>query len=186
MMMRFNFQKALQASAVLLNAVRWKRMSYMRLLKLLYIANRESLKETGRVIVPDHFVAMKNGPVLSGLLDVIKDQHPLSRFWNKYVIRSNYEIELQDDPGNDLLSRHDVAKLTAVAEAHQAESDWDIVELTHQFPEWASKAPGDSSVPIQLEDILKAIGRGDQAEEIVLAAKESAAFDEIFTARSPC
>ncbi len=42
--MQFNFEKALQASAVLLNTAQSKRMSYLRLLKLLYIANRESLK----------------------------------------------------------------------------------------------------------------------------------------------
>ncbi len=136
--------------------------------------------------MPDHFFAMKHGPVLSELLNVIKDQHHLSHLWNKHVSRKNFEIELLSDPGNDKLSRYDVAKLTAVAEAHQARSDWDLVDLTHQFSEWASKAPGGSSVPIPLEDVLEAIGRSDQAEDIVRQAKESAAFDRIFDASSSC
>ncbi len=43
-------EKTIQAIGVLFRADRVKRMNYMRLLKLLYIADRESLQETGRPI----------------------------------------------------------------------------------------------------------------------------------------
>lgn len=39
-------------------------MSYLRMLKLLYLADRESLKETGHTITGDRVVAMEHGPVL--------------------------------------------------------------------------------------------------------------------------
>ena len=61
---RFNFERALQASAYLLR-LDGKRMGYLRLLKLLYIADREWLAETGESITGDRAYAMKYGPVLS-------------------------------------------------------------------------------------------------------------------------
>ena len=61
---RFHFERALQASAYLLRLDR-KKMSYLRLLKLLYIADREWLAETGESITGDRAYAMKQGPVLS-------------------------------------------------------------------------------------------------------------------------
>ena len=46
---RFDFHKTLQASGVLLS-LDANRMAYIRLLKLLYIADREWLAEAGRTI----------------------------------------------------------------------------------------------------------------------------------------
>src|SRR5579883_936446 len=64
MTFRFDFQKTLQASGVLLG-LDANRMAYVRLLKLLSIADRELLAETARTITGDEAVALKNGPVLS-------------------------------------------------------------------------------------------------------------------------
>jgi uncharacterized phage-associated protein len=44
-------------------------MNYMRLLKLLYIAERETLGRTGRPIVGGPVTAMERGPVLLEVLD---------------------------------------------------------------------------------------------------------------------
>ena len=68
MKFRFNFAKTLQASAVLLRRDD-KRMSRLRLLKLLYFADRELLVAKVRTITGDSVVAMKYGPVLSQTYD---------------------------------------------------------------------------------------------------------------------
>jgi hypothetical protein len=46
-----NVEKAIQAVGVLFRNDRVRRMNYMRVLKLLYIADREALGETGRPII---------------------------------------------------------------------------------------------------------------------------------------
>ncbi len=46
-------------------------MSYMKLIKLLYLADREALARWGRPITTDTYVAMKHGPVLSYILNLI-------------------------------------------------------------------------------------------------------------------
>ena len=46
-------------------------MSYMKLIKLLYLADREALLRWGRPITFDAYVSMDRGPVLSSVLDLI-------------------------------------------------------------------------------------------------------------------
>ena len=71
MTFRFHFEKTLQASAVLLG-LDGGRMDRIRLLKLLYIVDRELLAEIGRPLTGDMAIAMKHGPVLSQVYDLIK------------------------------------------------------------------------------------------------------------------
>ena len=64
---RFHFEKTLESVGVLLRKECSKRMNYMKLLKLLYICDRECIKNHNRPITGDRVVAMKRGPVLSHL-----------------------------------------------------------------------------------------------------------------------
>lgn len=64
--------KAMQAAAVLLNTEQSQQMSYHRLLKLLYIADKKHLKATGRPITGGHMVATDKGPLSSPIYDGIK------------------------------------------------------------------------------------------------------------------
>jgi uncharacterized phage-associated protein len=73
MHLRFHFEKSLQAAGVLLH-LEGGRMPYMRLLKLLYIADREMLAETAKPVTGDRAYAMKNGPVLSHVYALIKGE----------------------------------------------------------------------------------------------------------------
>ena len=57
---RFDFDKTLQAAGVLLDADD-NHMEFMRLVKLLYIADRELLATTGRTLTGDRVVALKTG-----------------------------------------------------------------------------------------------------------------------------
>ena len=55
---QFNRAKAIQATAFLLKTRPSHKDSYMRLLKILYVADRESLQETGTTITGDKFISM--------------------------------------------------------------------------------------------------------------------------------
>src|SRR5207249_3792384 len=69
---RFNERKATQAAAHLLR-LRGGSMSYLKLIKLLYLADREALLRWGRPISTDCYMAMDRGPVLSRVLDLATD-----------------------------------------------------------------------------------------------------------------
>ena len=73
MRLPFNEKKATQAAAYLLR-LRGGRMSYMKLIKLLYLADRISLNRRGRPITTDRYVSMDRGPVLSRTLNLITEE----------------------------------------------------------------------------------------------------------------
>jgi len=177
---RFEIRKTIQAAAELLRLERARQMNYMRLLKLLYIADRESLKETGRPITGDRAVAMERGPVLSTVLDLIKGQHIESPTWSKYLRKEGYHLELQEDPGKGGLSRYEIGKLQEISRRYEDCDEWDMVAIAHEFEEWKRNDPGKSSRPIPLDDILSAIGRAGDRESIIEDARDEAIFDRFF------
>ena len=71
MLRQFSVERTAQAAAVLLRRADGHRMPYIRLLKLLYVADRESVRGTGFPITGDDPCAMRRGPVLSITHDLI-------------------------------------------------------------------------------------------------------------------
>jgi len=175
----FRFAKALQAAAFLL-ARHGGSMNYMRLLKLLYIADRESLKETGYPITGDHVVAMERGPVPNPTYDLIRGKHRRNLQWDEFMERESYRIKLVKDPGKGGLSDYEVRKLEEISDRYDACDEWDMVQLTHQFPEWRKNDPGTSSRPIPIEDILEAVGRSADLAAIAQDEADLAAYDQVF------
>jgi len=178
----FNQVKTAQATAFLLNRSHRHRKSYMKIIKLLYIADKESLKETGRPITGDRFVAMKKGPVLSEVYDLIKGKSSGSPAWNKFF-RTHaglFEIELVGDPGTGKLNRYETDKLNEVWERYKNHGKWRVVDLTHDFPEWKKNDPGESMKPIPLSDVLEAVGASHRQANIERDAAEQRAFNHLF------
>jgi uncharacterized phage-associated protein len=90
-----------QAAAVLLKEAGGK-MTRLRLLKLLYIADRESIAETFQPITGDDVVAMDHGPVLSKTYRLIRRElQPGNVIWDKYIAQDgNRNHALVDHPGD--------------------------------------------------------------------------------------
>jgi uncharacterized phage-associated protein len=184
MLILFPFKplKTIQASAVLLKTTAARRMSRLRLLKLLYIADRECLKEFGQPITGDRAVAMKNGPVLTHTYDLIKGQDFAATEWEKFFRPSGKrDIELTADPGLGKLSQSEISKLQAIAQQFEDEDDWAVAEFTHTFPEWIKNKPANnSSKPIPLDDVLEAVGLISHKQELIQAARGVAAVHQLF------
>ena len=182
-MFAFKFDKAIQAAAYLLRREPSREMNYMRLIKILYIADRESIRQTGRPITGDRVAAMKQGPVLSELLDLIKGTHLDCPKWGSFVQRDTYNVRLVGEPGLANLSRFDIEMLERVAEERRSHDEWEMVEFTHKFPEWQKNAPeGDSRNWISFADILDAVGRSADLPLIEEEAKADCAFMRLFGA----
>src|ERR1700692_2783749 len=96
---KLDVRKTVQAVAVLLHSDRCDRMSYLRLLKLLYIADRESLAETGRSMTGARFLAMPPGPVLSEVYNLVAAAPRDAAGWSEFLRKDGYQLELFHDPG---------------------------------------------------------------------------------------
>jgi len=181
---RFNERKATQAAAHLLR-LRGGRMSYLKLIKLLYLADREALLRWGRPISTDRYVSMDRGPVLSRVLDLATDGDVpgAPSIWAASISApGNYEVELKADAGDDELSEAEIEILDAVFAQHGRKSRWDLVKLTHALPEWID--PRGGAIAIAYRDVLKAGGKSDL--EIAAIEEELAELAETDLLLAPC
>jgi len=154
-------------------------MSYLKLMKLLYIADRKALVELGRPITFDRFVSMKHGPVLSRTLNVMK-RKVTADYWSQYISPPDYyELHLLTaEPPREKLSRAEEAILDSVFQEYGHYDKYDLRDLTHTFPEW--KDPGDSSEDISLHELLRGQGlTDDEASAIEGSLADDAALDEL-------
>lgn len=177
---RLNLRKTIQATGVLLRRERGSRMNYMRLLKVLYIADRECLRQLGHTITRDRYVAMERGPVLSTVLDLVKDRDMRAKFWTKFFRTCGYQIEMTSHPGLGTLSKAEIDILHAVSEKYEGFDEWDMVKECHTFPEWVDNQPPEGSVrDIPLAETILAVGRKEDAEHILEEESASSAFDRL-------
>jgi uncharacterized phage-associated protein len=179
---KFNEIKTTQAAAYLIKK-RGGEKSYMKLIKLLYFADREALTAWGRPITFDRYVSMDHGPVLSQTYELITDGVPPGQdsAWIEHIKNTpNYSVSLIKDPGIAELSQAEMKLLDKIFSEYGSKNRWDLVEIVHQLPEWEN--PHGSSIPIQYSDILKAANKTPLEISAVESELESLAFaHEIFT-----
>ncbi|HEY8748100.1 MAG TPA: Panacea domain-containing protein [Tepidisphaeraceae bacterium] len=174
--------KIAQAAAVLLKTETAWRMSRLRLLKLLYIADREALTERARPITGDKPVAMDHGPVLSQTYDLIKGTDYASPQWERFMKTEGREVTLVEDPGVGKLTRYEITKLQEVASRYKECDDWAVADLTHSFPEWIKNQPAKgTSKPIPLDDLLDATGHAQDKDHLIETERAETAFQRLIS-----
>jgi len=159
----FNEQKVAQMSAFFLNQSDGKKLSNLKLMTLLYIAERESVREFGYPMSEDKFLSMPHGPVLSMTLELmngnIESQPNGWEFWvsdkeNHEMSLRNQFISLED---LDELSCAELELLQGVWNQFGTMDKWQISKWTHDnCVEW--KNPHGSILPIEFQDIARAVG----------------------------
>jgi uncharacterized phage-associated protein len=181
-MMQFDEIKATQAAALVLQ-LRGGQMHYIKLIKLLYLADREALLRWGITITTDRHVSMDNGPVTSRILSLITEDRP-KPIWSQYVSPplGEYEVKLLKEAPRDRLSRAETNLIYEIFTQYGHRNRWDLVDnVMHKLPEW--KNPQGSSIPISLRDILEASGENEDEIRAVIREIQSVADDEDRLAR---
>jgi uncharacterized phage-associated protein len=155
-------------------------MNYMKLVKMLYFADRKSIEEYEYPITFDNFSDMPHGPVVSTTLDLIKNNCESAEIWNTYFEKNRYLIRLKDSyPKLKKLSPADVEILEQVYVENEKLTPFQIAEKSEKLPEW--KDPDGSSFPISLMDLLIAMGNDEsEAKRIQLQIMQSSELDFIF------
>ncbi len=177
MSLAFNEQKATQTVAAFLKLGKG-RLNVLKLVKLVYLADRLALVTGGRPITFDQFFSLPKGPVVSSTLNLINDEPDPNepRYWHRFISeRMQYEIALRADPGAADLSRFEEQIIEQIYGQYGQLDQWALVKLTHKLPEWSD--PGLSSIPIHIHEILEAEGFSpDVAKEIEHALEHESAL----------
>ena len=153
---QYNETKAAQVAFLLLK-LRGGTMSYLKLMKLMYLIDRTALIKWGRSVTFDSIVSMDNGLVLSETYNlIIEDIRPNSNsIWQDYISEPvNYEISAKDrETDFDELSDAEEELIRQTFEQYGKLSRWELVDnVHHKLPEWVD--PHGSSIPLTYRDIL--------------------------------
>jgi len=148
-------QKTTEAAALLIQ-LSGGRIRYIKLLKLLYYADREAFAQWERPITYDNYAAMTYGPVLSSTYDLIKGNSN-GKYWNRYIITNGYFVHLRDDPpAFKKLSPAEIDLIHKIFEEYSLIDPFELSKQSHDLPEY-KKPPRGSSVPIPLSELLEAL-----------------------------
>lgn len=181
---RFREDKTTQAAAQLLR-LRGGRMSHLKLIKLLYLLDREALLRWGRPVTYDWYYSMPHGPVLSFTLDLINGGGAApggESYWSRYIAeRTGHEVQLREgsEAPRDQLSPAEEALIREVFETYGRMTRWQLRDFSHTLPEW--RDPQGSSVPIDHADILRHAGlSAADIAQIREELEETALADALF------
>ncbi len=130
-------------------------MSYMKLIKLLYFADRKALLQLGRPITFDQWVSMPHGPVLSRTYDLVAAEPDPDNptYWHQYIVREGqYEVRLVTDRfPNGQLAPAEEEILKGVFDEWGPRSRWEVRDASHCFPEYRETS---SAIRISYREVL--------------------------------
>jgi uncharacterized phage-associated protein len=154
-------------------------MPYIKLMKLMYFADREMLLRWGLPMTYDRWCAMKCGPVLSATYNLMKKDD--GDTWHKYIAVQGYDIALKEDPGSDELSPAETEIIEEIFERQGKKDKWTLVETSHCLPEWEDPIVN-TSHPITYRSVLEGEGFPlPEIEKILETIEAEEALDRILS-----
>lgn len=138
-------------------------MSHLKLIKLMYLADRLSMERYDAPMSDDAQYSMKNGPVLSNTLNLLRG---ITRddVWSDLISPvDDNQVQLNRDfdwDELDELSRGELAILDEVFARFGRMKRWELVNYTHTLPEWVD--PGASCIPIDAAVTFQALGSSEE------------------------
>lgn len=176
-----------QMAAYFMDKEEKRQMDVLKLIKLLYLADRESVDRYSEPISFDKMVSMDHGPVLSRTLNLINgfESGKDADQWNAWVSdRNSHKVSLKKTVSRDRLdhlSDADIEVLAAVWNEFGHMNKWQIRDYTHScLDEW--RDPDGSSIPISEVQLLQALGRSqNEAKEIAQAICDQRGIDHLIS-----
>lgn len=174
----FTGEKTAQMAAYFMDKEEKRQIEILKLIKLLYLADRESTDRYGEPISYDKMVAMDHGPVLSRTLDLINGfvSDDDGAQWDAWISdRRSHSVALRRSAARehlDQLSDADIEVLSAIWKRFGQLSKWQIRDYTHDhLSEWSK--PEGTSHPISEYRLLRALGRSErEARETAAVIRE--------------
>lgn len=158
-------------------------MNYTKLIKLLYLADKESLRVNDVSVSGDAFYSMKNGPILSGVKDLIDNKYSFvadQDTWVKSFEKRGYDLILVDKEKSNYeeLSDFEIELLDKIDNEFKDKDYGYMIEYTHdkqKFPEvqWQEAEKLGTSIPISIESVLKSLNKTDEEINGIIAEVDS-------------
>ena len=164
MLIRFDFdpRKSAQAMAYLVSKMQGQKTDKVKLIKLLYLSDREHFLEEGRPITGDDQYAMPFGPVPTLSLDLLDGQFADGDDAGvfTYLQTGNHEVSLRQLPDPLCLTETELRVLNAIVDRYGAMPTWELRDFTHRLPEYRRVFRPGTSTRIPFELLLEIYRKG--------------------------
>lgn len=153
-MMKIREQKRINAILFFAMKSHENKITRLRLMKLLWLADRIHLNRYGRFILKDTYYALPHGPVPSKTMDLSENSVE-----DIFTVRG-YEIEAEDHFDPKYFSKSDLEVFEEVWERFGGLKESVLRDYSHFFPEWKrfEKELGDEtlskSYPMVVDDFF--------------------------------
>lgn len=177
----FHRDKAVAAMAYVLDSL--GEVDKVKLMKLIYLADREHLLRHDRTITGGRLVAMDHGPLPSECLSVINGDLGEDVYSVFHVV--DYTVSLREEASYDaeVLTETDKKVLDEVIREYGHAGTWELRDRTHRLPEYTAFYQAGTSTTIPVESLLCLAERGkqDNRGRITVSAEMAAAMCSPFT-----
>lgn len=139
----------------------------MKVIKLIWLADRYHLRKYGRPIVNDEYWAMSFGPVGSSVKDIAESSSFLAdeeRNYSQQFIKNvdNNTVRSAADIDLDVFSETDLEALSFIYENFGNFDQYELADLSHKYPEWKKF---EDKLEINTRELMSYINFFDVAEE---------------------
>jgi hypothetical protein len=179
MLPRFDEPKTTQMAALLLKLRGTRRMHYLKLMKLMYLIDRESLLRWGWSMTGDKYVSMEHGLVLSNTLNLITQERFGRSYWKEFISAplGDYEVQAVKDPNDDELSQAEIELINEVYGKFGHWNRWRLRDYTHDLPEYIET---ESSIPVAYASVMKGEKvPEEQVEEVLTELHGMGALEQL-------
>ena len=126
--------KLVQALGYLLSLDDNKKMHRVKLIKLLWVADRFHMRRYGRTVSESRYYAMPHGPVCSLALDIAQlnrdfalDDDDIS-YISEFFTTDGYSTAMSKNPGEDYLSETDKEMMRKAYQVFNSAEDFDLAD----------------------------------------------------------
>jgi hypothetical protein len=157
-------------------------IDYLRISKLIYLADRQSILERGIPIVGGRYFSMRKGPTISEVMNFVNRRSAPQ--WKETISpRFGNEVRLiSKAPEYGSLSESEFEILDKTVVAHSRRTTDELVDWCHKnCPEYEDVPPSQRK-PIEVESILKGANRSaNKIQKVIQEAKELEELDALLT-----
>lgn len=153
-------------------------IDYLRIAKLVYLSDRESILTRGLPIVGGHYYSMRKGPTIGEVMNFVNRQNAPQ--WKQTISpRFGNEVRLQGTPDFGALSQSELNILDSVVKLHAQRTTDELVVWCHKnCPEYEDVKSGRK--PIEVEAILQAENKSQkQIKKLVEEARMLEELDKL-------
>ncbi len=137
----------------------------LRLLKLMYLAEREAMRRFLRPIIGDRILAMREGMALSDTARLARGKGEADGEWNRHIVRNAQGLGIRKGMSGrplDCLGSDDLEVIQSVWHRYGDKSQDELVHgVHHKLPEWIEHRydddRGPQAVPVSYETLYRTI-----------------------------